>query len=235
MGTRSNHLIKAILDCSHSGTLLDLDHYFCHWFLRRGTQCRSIPHFSCVHPSISHARGYLALMETMAVDQYDRPSRRRTDDIWERRLVRSATQISRTTSSGAVTAAPAMVRLRTRLAKKQKQPDVVEDSNDSDDAAPRSPGGTIIPRPSCCGGWYCAYALLNGPLVVCMTSLAVFCCPIDDNGEIQISVSSCSDHEVVWEDSQNKGKGMTSVCAALLIKPCVHLCVFIFLEVGPNP
>ena len=115
--------------------------------------------------------------------RYDGPSRRHTDVIWERRLVRSATLIFRTTFSGAVTAALAIVRLRTRLAKKQKQPDVVDDSNDSDDAAPQSPGGTIIPRPSC-GGWYCAYALLNGPLVVCMMFLAVFCCLIDDNGEI---------------------------------------------------
>ena len=42
---------------------------------------------------------------------------------------------------------------------------------------------------------------------------------------IQISVSSCSDEEATWEDSQNKGKSMTTVRVALfrfLIKPYVH-------------
>lgn len=108
------------------------------------------------------------------------------------------------------------------MAKKKKAVD------DSDDAASGTPD-TIIPRPPC-GGWYCAYALLNGPLVVCMRSLAIFCCLLDDTGAIQISVSSCSDQETTWEDSQNKGKSMTTVRAALFLlfnQPHVYLFIFI--------
>ena len=44
-------LLQAILDSCHSGTLLDLNHYSCHWFLRRRAQCPSIPHFSVVRVS----------------------------------------------------------------------------------------------------------------------------------------------------------------------------------------
>lgn len=158
MRTRSNYLLKAILDSCHSGTLLDLEHYSCHWFLRRRAQCPFIPHFSYVRSSIAHARGYLALQENKAVTQYDRRPRRHSDDVWERRLVRNATLLFRTTFSGVVTAALAIVRFRTRLAKKQKQV-----TDDIDGATLQRPGS--IPRPPC-GGWYCAYALSKGPLVV---------------------------------------------------------------------
>ena len=44
-------LLQAILDSCHSGTLLDLNHYSCHWFLRRRAQCASISHFSVVRAS----------------------------------------------------------------------------------------------------------------------------------------------------------------------------------------
>ena len=200
--------MKAILDSCHSGTLLDLDHYSCHWFLRRRTQCTSLPHVPAfARPS--HARGYLALREIKAVVQ-DGPSRRHTDDVRERRLVRSATLLFRTTFSGAVAAALAIVRLRSRATKKKKK--VV---NEADGAAPGTPD-PIIPRPPC-GGWYCSYTLLNGPLVVCMTSLTVFCCLIDDTGATQISVASCSDNESTWEDTQNNGQSMTTVRAALFL------------------
>ncbi|KAH9059176.1 caspase domain-containing protein [Lactarius vividus] len=161
-GTR----LTAILDSCHSGTLLDLDHYSCHWFLRRRAQ---------------------SVQENKAVTKYHGP-RRHSDDVWEQRLVRSATQLFQTTFSGVVTAALVIVRLRTRLARKKQVPDV-------DDVTPRTPG--IIPRPPC-GGWYCAYALSNGPLVV--------------------SVSSCSDQESTWEDSQNKGKSMTTKLIKILKK-----------------
>ncbi|KAH8989874.1 caspase domain-containing protein [Lactarius hatsudake] len=159
-GTR----LTAILDSCHSGTLLDLDHYSCHWFLRRRAQ---------------------SVQEHKAVAKYHGP--RRHSDVWERGLVRSATQLFRTTFSGVVTAALAIVRLRTRLAKKQVP--------DAGDVTPQTPG--IIPRPPC-GGWYCAYALSKGPLVV--------------------SVSSCSDQESTWEDSQNKGKSMTTKLIKILKK-----------------
>lgn len=108
---------------------------------------------------IPFSRGYLALQlqEENAVTRYDGRPRRHTHDVWEVKLVRSATQIFRTTLSGAITAALAVVRLRI-LAKKK---DVTEDG---DDTPLRSPG--CIPRPPC-GGLYCAYALSNGPLVVC--------------------------------------------------------------------
>ena len=155
MRRRSNYHLKAILDSCHSGTLLDLDHYSCHWFLRRRTQCTSIPHFP---PPISHKRGCLALQMEKAVIRHDSRPRRHTHDVREFKLVRSATQLFRTTFSGAIAAALAIVRFRIRL-KRKKQ--VTDDS--SDDTPLPSPG--CIPRPPC-GGWYCAYALLNGPLVV---------------------------------------------------------------------
>ncbi|KAI9431481.1 hypothetical protein H4582DRAFT_2132908 [Lactarius indigo] len=98
---------------------------------------------------------------------------------------RHSTVPGRTTFSGVVTVA--LAHLRTRLAKKQVP--------DAGDITPRTPG--IIPRPPC-GGWYCAYALSKGPLVV--------------------SVSSCSDQESTWEDSQNKGKSMTTNLIKILKK-----------------
>ena len=215
--TRSNYHLKAILDSCHSGTLLDLDHYSCHWFLRRRTQCTSVPHFP---PPISHKSGYLALQMQKAVIRHDGRPRRHTHDVREFRLVRSATQLFRTTFSGTVAAALAIVRFRIRLKKKKKE-QVTDDS--SDDSTLPSPG--CIPRPPC-GGWYCAYALLNGPLVVChYFPFSVARLMIDDTCMIQISVSSCSDEEATWEDSQNKGKSMTTVRVALflfLIEPYVY-------------
>jgi len=163
--------LTAILDSCHSGTLLDLDHYSCHWFLRRRSQ---------------------SLHEKRVVARHDCHPRRHTHDVWEFKLVRSATQLFRTTFSGTVTAALAIVRFRIRLKKKKKQG--ADDSDDSDTTLP-SPG--CIPRPPC-GGWYCSYALLNGPLV--------------------ISVSSCSDEEATWEDSQKKGKSMTTKLIQILRK-----------------
>ncbi|KAI9436822.1 caspase domain-containing protein [Lactarius psammicola] len=164
--------LTAILDSCHSGTLLDLDHYSCHWFLNRRTQ---------------------SLRETKAIIQYDGPSRRYTDDIWERRLVRSA-QLFRTTLSCAVTAALAVARFKLRLAKRLKQVEV-EVANGADDATPMTPDS--VRRPPC-GGQYCAYALCNGPLV--------------------ISLSSCSDQQSTWEDSQRKVKNMTTKLIKILRK-----------------
>jgi tRNA(Phe) wybutosine-synthesizing methylase Tyw3 len=60
--------------------------------------------------------------------------------------------------SGAITAVLVVVHLRIHMEKKKN--DVSEDG----DATPLcSPGFILHPR---CGSWYCAYALLNGPLVV---------------------------------------------------------------------
>ena len=94
--------------------------------------------------------------------RHDGRPRRHTHDVWEVRLVRNATQIFRTTFSSAIKAALAIARLRILL--KQKKSDVTEGSSDT---PLRSPG--FIPRPPC-GGLYCAYALSNGPLVVCHSS-----------------------------------------------------------------
>ena len=58
-----------------------------------------------------------------------------------------------------------------------------------------------------------------------MTLFSVCCRLIDDTCTIQISVSSFSDEEATWEDSQNQGKSMTTIRVALfllLIKPCVY-------------
>ena len=68
-----------------------------------------------------------------------------------------------------------------------------------------------------------------------MTFLYVFCCLIDEPGTVQVSVSSCSDHERTWEDSQNKGKSMTTVRATLFLLSSNHvfICIF-FLEIDQN-
>ncbi|KAH8989873.1 caspase domain-containing protein [Lactarius hatsudake] len=168
-GTR----LTAILDSCHSGTLLDLDHYSCHWFLnRRRTQ---------------------SLHEGNAIILYG-PPRRHTDDSWERRLVRSA-QLFRTTLSGAVATALAVARFKLCLAKKLKQVEVEAEVSDSADGATlTTPAG--VRRPPC--GEYCAYALSNGPLV--------------------ISLSSCSDQQSTWEDSQRKVKNMTANLIEILRK-----------------
>ena len=123
---------------------------------------------------LSHTPGYLALQlrEEYAVTRHDGRPRRHTHDVWEVKLVRSATQIFRTTFSSAIKAALAIARLRILL--KQKKNDVTDDG---DDTTLRSPG--FIPRPPC-GGLYCAYALSNGPLVVCYSPLFFFVCIMDD-------------------------------------------------------
>ena len=114
-------------------------------------------------PFISHARVCLALHESKAVTQYDGPPRRHSSDVWERRLVRSA-QLFRTTLSCAVTAALAVVRFKLRLAKRLKQVEVKADVVGGVDG-PNLTTAASVRRPPC-GGWYCAYALSNGPLVV---------------------------------------------------------------------
>ncbi|KAF8258290.1 caspase domain-containing protein [Lactarius quietus] len=163
--------LTAILDSCHSGSLLHLDHYSCHWFLRRRAQ---------------------SLQESRAPADNEEAPRRHSSD--ERRLVCSG-QLFRATFLGAVTAALAVVRLKLRLAKRLKlEVEVLARTNG---------GGAILTTPVCvprprCGGWYCAYALLNGPLV--------------------ISVSSCSDQQSAWEDSQRKLKSMTTKLIKILRK-----------------
>ncbi|KAH9160138.1 caspase domain-containing protein [Lactarius sanguifluus] len=137
-GTR----LTAILDSCHSGTLLDLDHYSCHWFLSRRTQ---------------------SLHEGNAVIQYG-PLRRHSDDVWESQLVRSA-RFFRTTLSCAVTAALAVARFKLCLANRLKQVEV-EVSGGADGATLTTPTG--VRRPPC--GECCAYALSNGPLVISLSS-----------------------------------------------------------------
>ena len=100
-------------------------------------------------PVLTHH--YLALQEAKTVTPHDGRPRRHTHDVWEVKLVRRATQLFRTTFSGAVTATLAVVRFRIRLAKKKKQA-----TDDNGVTAMRPPG--CIPRPPC-GGWYCAYGL----------------------------------------------------------------------------
>jgi hypothetical protein len=171
-GTR----LTAILDSCHSGTLLGLDHYSCHWFLRRRAQ---------------------SLQESKAPSDDDEAPRRHSND--ESRLVHSS-QPFRTLFFGAVTAALAVVRLKLRLAKRLKVEVKVEigveivGSGDTR-ATLATPVCVLRPR---CGGSYCAYALLNGPLV--------------------ISVSSCSDQQSAWEDSQSKLKSMTTKLIKILRK-----------------
>jgi hypothetical protein len=88
------------------------------------------------------------------------------------------------------------VRLKLRLAKRLKIEVEVEVVGRGGDRA-------TLTRPVCvsrprCGGSYCAYALLHGPLV--------------------ISVSSCSDQQSAWEDSQSKLKSMTTKLIKILRK-----------------
>ncbi|KAI0297815.1 caspase domain-containing protein [Multifurca ochricompacta] len=158
--------LTAVLDACHSGTLLDLDHYSCHWFLRKRCQ------------SLSKRRKIVAPRFRRHSDDDTRGEL----ELWAG-LVRSATLLYRMTFSGVATATLAIVRLKVRVAKRLKEP--------KDVAAPPAQ------RPRC-GGWYCAYSLVNGPLV--------------------ISVSSCSDHETAWEDSKRKGVGMTLKLIKILRK-----------------
>ena len=109
-------------------------------------------------PLTSHPRSCLALQESKAPANNEETPRRHSND--ERRLVRSG-QLFRTSFSGAVTAALAVVRLKLRLAKRRKVAFKVVGGDDG--ATPTTPA--CVPRQRC-GGWYCAYTLLNGPLVV---------------------------------------------------------------------
>ncbi|KAI9438829.1 hypothetical protein H4582DRAFT_2076518 [Lactarius indigo] len=93
--------------------------------------------------------------------------------------------------SGVVTAALALARLRTRLVKKHVP--------DADDIAPRTPG--IIPRPPC-GGWYCAILYQKALL------------PYD----IPFHFLLLDRRYRTWEDSQNKGKSMTTKLIKILKK-----------------
>lgn len=117
--------------------------------------------FPSVLPLISHQRGCLALQESKAPSDDDEAPRRHSND--ERRVVHSS-QLFRTLFFGAVTAALAVVRLKLRLAKRLKVEVEIEIAGRGDDRAPLTTP-VCAPRPRC-GGSYCAYALLNGPLVV---------------------------------------------------------------------
>jgi hypothetical protein len=114
---------------------------------------------------ISHPCGSIALQESKAPSDDDEAPRRHSND--ESRLVHSS-QPFRTLFFGAVTAALAVVRLKLRLAKRLKVEVKVEigveivGSGDTR-ATLATPVCVLRPR---CGGSYCAYALLNGPLVV---------------------------------------------------------------------
>ena len=114
--------------------------------------------FPSALPLISHQCGYLALPESKAPSDDDEAPRRHSHD--ESRLVHSS-QLFRTLFFGAVTAALAVVRLKLRLAKRLKVE--VEVAGGDHRAALTTP--VCVERPRC-GGSYCAYALLNGPLVV---------------------------------------------------------------------
>lgn len=114
--------------------------------------------FPSVLQLISHPRGCLALQESKALTDNEETPRRHSN--YEHRLVRSG-QLFRTSFSGAVTAALAVVRLKLRLAKRRKVELEVAAGDDS--ATLTTPA--CVPRQRC-GGWYCAYTLLNGPLVV---------------------------------------------------------------------
>jgi hypothetical protein len=107
---------------------------------------------------ISHPCGSIALQESKAPSDDDEAPRRHSND--ESRLVHN--RPFRTLFFGAVTAALAIVRLKLRLAKRLKIEVKVEAAGRGD-ATLTTP--VCVPRPRC-GGSYCAYALLNGPLVV---------------------------------------------------------------------
>lgn len=112
-------------------------------------------------PLISHPRGSKALQESKAPSDDDEAPRRHSND--ESRLVHSS-QLFRTLFFGAVTAALAVVRLKLRLAKRLKVELEIKVAGRGDERATLTTP-VCVPRPRC-GGSYCAYALLNGPLVV---------------------------------------------------------------------
>jgi hypothetical protein len=106
---------------------------------------------SCVH--LSHPRNPSALVERKKAVSSPKPTprRRHTEAAWQLWPIRDVIHIPRVTFSGAVTITLAIVRLKFLRAKSPKKAET--------DTPPPSP------RPLC-GGWYCAYTLLNGPLVV---------------------------------------------------------------------
>lgn len=116
-------------------------------------------------------------------------SRRYSEDFGLR-VIHSDTQHLHQTFSGIGFIVLAAVRFKLSLTKKRKRFEVV----DGVDHATLSVPDSIQPPP--CSGWYTAYALSNGPLV--------------------ISLSSCSDQESTWEESQSVGKSMTAKLIKIL-------------------
>ncbi|KAH9164043.1 peptidase C14, caspase domain-containing protein [Lactarius sanguifluus] len=113
------------------------------------------------------------------------------DQYW---LVRGAARLCNMTFSFIALISLAIVRFKIRLVKKRKQVQL-EVEVEVMDCVDLSSLTSIIPRPPCASS-SCVDAFSNGPLV--------------------ISVSSCSDQQSTWEDSQNKGKSMTTKLVKIL-------------------
>ncbi|KAI9438820.1 caspase domain-containing protein [Lactarius indigo] len=109
-------------------------------------------------------------------------------------LVRGAARLCNMTFSFIALVSLAIVRFKIRLVKKRKQVQI-EVEVEVLDRIDLSSLTSIIPRQPCARS-SCVNAFSNGPLV--------------------ISVSSCSDQQSTWEDSQNKGKSMTTKLVKIL-------------------
>ncbi|KAI0261893.1 caspase domain-containing protein [Gloeopeniophorella convolvens] len=154
----------AILDACHSGTLLDLNHYNCHWFLRK--------------------RNFTLDVEK-AEKLYTEPPKRSHSDGDAYQLMYINRPIKRTFSVVAKFSL-AVVLFKFLKAKRAKEAQGSNTVRDNPIPVKRPP----------CGGWYCAYSLKGGPLV--------------------ISVSACSDHESALEDRKRNGSAMTMELITIL-------------------
>ncbi|KAH9038752.1 caspase domain-containing protein [Lactarius pseudohatsudake] len=113
------------------------------------------------------------------------------DQHW---LVRGAARLCNMTFSFIALISLAIVRFKIRLVRRRKQVQL-EVEVEVLDRADLASLTSVIPRPPCASS-SCVNAFSNGPLV--------------------ISVSSCSDQQSTWEDSQNKGKSMTTKLVKIL-------------------
>ncbi|KAH9979136.1 caspase domain-containing protein [Russula compacta] len=112
--------------------------------------------------------------------------RRYSEDVVQPWLRRSASRLLRAAFRRAATITLAIIRMKFLVATAKKS-----SKSDKEVTPPPTP-----PRP--CGGYFCAYELLDGPLV--------------------ISMSTCSDDERTFEDSKRKGKGVTVKLIKILRK-----------------
>ncbi|KAH9059170.1 caspase domain-containing protein [Lactarius vividus] len=149
-------------------------------------------HYSCNSFLPQRAKS----LQEKEAKHYEGPLPRHHSNDDQRWLVRGAARLVNMTFSFIALISLAIVRFKIRLVRKRKQVQLeVEVEVEAMDYVDLSSVTSIVPRPLCASS-SCVNAFSNGPLV--------------------ISVSSCSDQQSTWEDSQNKGKSMTTKLVKIL-------------------